>query len=183
MGEYAVFVPDVAEFAEKLLQLVTAAVNVADDVEGTVLLFFVVPHLCADDLDVFKLFGAADDVDEAETLFFQTADAFAHGSALAVKHPFGHLPVGALFSPLHDERFGQVQHDSRSVNVVFPGKLDDFPAVTLLDVGRVHHRQPEIGKPLPSGVIQQVKGVRGHVLAVFVVAHHSPEEVGGKHFC
>ena len=181
VDERPVFVADVAQSEKQLFQLVAAAVNVPDDVEGSVLVLFVVPHLCADNLGVFELFGAADHVDKAEALFFQAVDALAHSGIMAVKHPFGKRSVGAFPAALQNERFRHVYDDRRGVNVHALRKFDDLFAGSPLNVGRVHDGQLKVGQPLFGGVVQQVERVGGCFLAVFVVADHSPEEVGGQH--
>ena len=79
----------VAELREQRLQLVVAAVDVADDVERAHLLLAVGPQRRADDLD--RVVGR-DDVREAEALLLQVAQRAAQVACLAaddVRAKFG----------------------------------------------------------------------------------------------
>jgi len=64
----------VAEHAEQLLELVGAAVDVADDVEGAVLSLLVVPKRSARDRRSLHVLRRVEDVDLTEALPLQTAE-------------------------------------------------------------------------------------------------------------
>lgn len=171
----------IAEFLKEHFQLVAAAVNVADDVEGTVFLPLVVPEFRADDLGGFRLFRGIEDKDKTKALPFQTPDAPPHLPAVLPDDPIGKISVGTGFVALRKQLFGHVENDRHGVDVLLPREIDDLFPRALLDVGRVDDGQFSVGQALARRVEQEVEGVARNALIVFVVADHPPEKVGGQH--
>ncbi len=137
----------VAERREQLLQLVGAAVDVADDVERPVEVLLVVPERLALDLDAVDVLGL-EHPDVAEALAPETLDRALEVQPLAAQDvrpelAVGPLPVALLADPLRD-----VEHDRDRQHVVLARERDERLPRVLLDVRGVDDRQPAGGEPL-----------------------------------
>jgi hypothetical protein len=171
----------VAELAEQLLQLLPAAVHVADDVERALLVAQVVEQPAAGDPSGCDLVGRAQHVHPAEALAGQPAQPAAQLVALAAQHVRAELPVrsGGVAVGAHPLR--QVEHDRDGQHVVRAGQLDQLAAVVRLHVRGVDDGQPAGGQPLAHDVVQQLERLRGGGLVVLVVGDHPAAGVAGDH--
>jgi len=170
----------VAERREQLLQLVGAAVDVADDVERPGELALVVPQRLALDLGVVDLVGKQHP-DVVEALLAQAGQRAAERLALPAEHMRAELPVRSRgVAPLAD-RLGDIEHDRDRQQVMTPGELDEWLARLGLDVGRVDDREPAGLEALAGDVVERVERRLGRRLVVLVVGDQAAEGVGRQH--
>jgi hypothetical protein len=169
----------VAQGGEQLLQLLPAAVDVADDVEGAGELALVGPGALAFDDGGVDLLHALEDVDLAEPLLAQVLDALAQVAALAGDHVVAEVAVGAGPVAQAGHGLGHVQDDGGGQHVVGLGHGQEFGAGLALHVGGVHHGQQAAAQPDVHDGVQQGEGVRAGGLVVLVVADQAAAVVGG----
>ena len=170
----------VAQLCQQLGQLVEAAVDVADDVEGAVLFPLVVPHLRADDLSRVHLVHAVQHVNKAEALLLETVDAAPKVVGMPADHMLRELPLRAGGVALLQDRFGNVEHDGHAVAVLLLCQVQDLLTGNLLQMGGVDDGQLHGVQALFCDVVQGVKGRGGAFLVVLIVGDQPPEEIGGK---
>ena len=101
----------VAELAQQLVELVVAAVDVADDVERAVLGAAVGPQRRALDLGRLDLLGDAQHADAAEALALQALQRAAQLRALLADDVRAEVAVRPRAVALLADRLGQVEHD------------------------------------------------------------------------
>ena len=170
-----------AEGGEQVHQLVVAAVDVADDVEGAALAAPVRPQRLALDGGGFRFFRAAEDGDRVESLPPEAAQGAAQGAALPAHHLGGDVAVGALLVAPLAELGRQVEDDGRGEEVELAGQGDQPGAVLGLHARRVDHGEPAAGEPFRGDVVKEVEGVAGDRQVVLVVGHEAAAVVGGDH--
>src|SRR5262249_42556982 len=143
----------VAQPVEQLLQLVEAAVHVADDVERANLAAPVGPDGYA--LDARGVDGGdrAEGVDVAEALALQPAEALAQVAQVRADHARADVAVGAGAVVRDAGGLTQVEDDRHRQYVVLAGDADQMRAVLRLDVGRIHHAQLAAGEAHAEDVV------------------------------
>ena len=159
---------------EQLLQLVAAAVDIADDVERAVLVPLVVPERHSLDDRRLDLLGRLQHEDVPEPLPLEPPSDrrscdFWLRTTCGPKSRSARPAVALLTDPL-----GQVEHDRHRQAVVLPGQFHQRLAGLGLDVGGVNHREPPQGQPLPGDEPEHLEGVVRDRLVVLVVARPSP---------
>ena len=171
----------VAQVGQQLLELGPAAVDVADDVERAVVVAPVVVLLLVHDRGGLDLVDAVEDVDLAEPLPGQPAQAASQVCALPPDHCRVHGAIAAGGVALDGDALGDVEDDGHRQDVVVAGELDERGAVLALDVGRVDDGQPTRAQPGGGDVVQQSEGGRRRGLVVLVVGHHPAAGVARQH--
>jgi hypothetical protein len=160
----------VTQLTQQGLQFVAAAVNVSDDVDGAVLVAFVVVERHALDPCGFHFLWALQHEDVPKALFGQTTQGPAQLGLLLANHVAAEVALVTEPIPLLTDLLGQVQHDGDRKAVVLPGEGDERLARFRLHVGRLDDRQAAQGQPLPGDEVQDLEGVVRHGLIVFLVA-------------
>ena len=165
----------VAERGEQRLQLLVAAVDVADDVERA-LSCSRLAHSGARTISTSSL--GLDDVREAEALLLQVAQRAAQVPCLAADDVRAEGAVRTRGVARLAGRLGRVDDDRGREQVVLAGDPHERLAGLLLDVGGVDDRQPAAGEPPGRDLVQHRERVLGRVLVVGVVGHERAAEVG-----
>ena len=160
-----------------------AAVDVADDVEGSVVGAPVGPRRLALDLGRLDLLGAAEDEDTAKPLAVEPPERALQLRELLTNHARAEVPIGPARVAFYAQPFRQVEHDRHGQDVMRPGELDEGPAGLPLDVRGVDDRDPSKTEPLAGDEVQGVERVLRDRLVVLVVGHQAAELVGGEHLC
>ena len=170
---------DVAEQAQQRLQLVGAAVDIADDVERPAVVALVAPQAHALEGGGVDGVGAFEAVDVGEALALQAAQRAAQLGALLPHDVRAEIAPGVV--PLLAGLLGHVQHDGHGQGVEAPGQLDERLAGLGLHIGGVDDREFAASQPLGSDEMQRLESVPGRALVGLVVADHGAEGVGRKH--
>ena len=179
-GESTLFLGDLPpQVSEQLQELVEAAVDVADDVEGAALVAQVVVEAGA--LDSLHLVGAAQDLDDAEALGGQAADGAPHRGALGADDVRRHDALAASGVVGLAEALRDIQDDRRGEDVKLPGQGHQGLAQLRADVGGVHDGEQAPLQALAHDEVQHLKGGGGGGLVVGVVADQAAAEVRGHH--
>nr|BFE54005.1 hypothetical protein GCM10017745_74320 [Saccharothrix mutabilis subsp. capreolus] len=170
----------VAQLAQQVLQLLAAAVHVADHVERPGLVAQVVEQPLGDDRRLVHFGLAAQHVDLLEALLAEELQRLAQRGPVPAHDVRAEVAVrpGRVARQAH--LFGQVEHDRHRQHVVLARDLHQLRAVGPLHVGRVHHGGPPGGEPLARHVVQHVERVAGGRLVVLVVGHQAAEVVAGQ---
>jgi hypothetical protein len=172
----------VTQLTEQRFQFLAAAVNVPDDVEGTVLMALVVVERHSFDVCRLHFLWAFQHEDVPEALFGESTEGPAQlrmllANYMRAKCTFISQPI-ALVADL----FRHVQHDSDRKAMVLPGEGDERLASFRLHVGRVDDRQPAQRQSFRGDEVQDLEGVVRHRLIVFLVADHRTAGVRRQHF-
>lgn len=171
----------IAQPAEQGLQLGTAAVDVADDVERAGQMAQIVEPPLRDDLGGLHLLLAPQDVHLAEALALQVPQRTAQFTLVALDDPAWQPgPVGARRIACGADLLGDVQDDRHGEYVVLPGQPHQLGTRLRLHIGGVHDRQPPGGQPLARDEVQHLERFTARALIVLVVADQPPAEVGGE---
>jgi hypothetical protein len=168
-----------AEPGEQRAQLGRAAVDVPDDVEGSVDLPAVVPGPLAHNLDGVDLVGPPQHVDPAEALLAEAPKRPLKVAMLAGDDVAAEVAVGPEGVSLDGDRLGDVDDDGVDENVVALRELDQCGAGRLLDVGRVDDCEQTAAQSSAHDVVEDVEGVRSGRLVVLVVRDQAAAEVAG----
>jgi hypothetical protein len=171
----------VAELGEQLLELVVAAVNVADDVERPALLLAVVPERRARDRRRLDLLRRAEHVHLPEALLAEPAQRAAELARLVADHVRAEVAVGPAAVAVLTEPLRQVEDDCDRQEVVLARERDERRAVLALDVGRVDDREPTGLHSLGGDVVEELEGRLGRRLVILVVGDEAAAEVGREH--
>ena len=171
----------VAELDQQRLELAPATVDVADDVEGAVLVLEVVEELLAHDDGVGDVLLRAQDVDLAEAFLAEVLERAAELVPLAPYDGVAEVPVGPGGVAVQADPLRQVEHDGDRQDVVVTGEGDELPTGLRRHVGRVDDGQAAGGQPLAGDVVQDVEGRSAGCLVVLVVGHQTAAEVAGQH--
>ena len=171
----------VAQRPEQQHQLVQAAVDIADHVEGAVFLAEIVEQLVAADHRVVYFIRGGKHVHPGETLPAQGTQRLLQGPVLAVDHRRRHCSraTRGIAFKAHLDR--QVQDDGRDERVLRLRNLHQLLPGGLLHVGGVNHREQAGLEALGGHEAQRLEGRRCHRLVARVVPDQSAERVAGKH--
>jgi hypothetical protein len=157
-------------------------VDIADNVEGTVLVAFVVVQWHSLDRGGIDLFGALQHEDVPEALFGEAPQRPPQLGLLLADHVEAEATLVAEPIALVADPLGQVQHDGDRKAVVLSGECDERLARFWLHVGRVDDRQAAQRQPLRGDEVQDLKGIVRHRLIVLVVADRRSAGVRRQHF-
>jgi hypothetical protein len=159
----------VAELTEKPRQLLAAAMDVPDDVEGTVLVLEVVPERLPFDSGPVDFLGRGEDEDVPESLVLQVSERAAQGLRVLPRHVRSEWPLGPVLVSVVAQSLRQVQYDGHGQAVVLPGQGHNRLPGLGLDVRCVDDGELSGRQALAGDVVQNVEGVVRGRLAVLVV--------------
>ena len=168
----------VAQLFQQGHGLVAAAVDVADDVEGTVLLAPVIPKALALDNGAGHVVHRLEYGDVPETFALQAAHGLVQGLDLRADDVRPEVTVGACGVPFVVDALRQIENDRGRQHVVLAGQGDQALAILGTHVGGVDDGQPTRRQALGRNEVQDVERVLGDGLVVLVVAHQASAEVG-----
>jgi hypothetical protein len=129
----------VAQLREERLQLVGAAVHVADDVERAILVPHIGPQALARDLDAVDRLDRAQLVHVAETLLVDAADVAPQARHVVAHHVRAVLAVGPPRIAFAADVLAWIEHDGDGQRVVFLGDAHELCPVLLAHIGGVNH--------------------------------------------
>jgi hypothetical protein len=172
----------VAEASEETEQLVVAAVDVADDIEGAVFVLAVVPEGLALDGSALDLFGRGEDMDVAEAFAFEAAQGAAELLDVLMDDVRAEGTVGAAVVALGAEAFGEIENDGDGEDMVGAGEGDERLACFGLDVGGVDDGEAAGAEAFGGDEVEDLEGVGGGGLVVLVVGDEAAAVVGGEDF-
>ena len=171
----------VPERRQQHLQFAAAAVDVADHVERSGAVAQVRPHRHQDDVGVVDGRRSAQDVDDAEALPPQPAEAAAQLLRVPTDDLRPEVTVGPAVVAPHALLDGDVEHDRHREDVVGAGQLHQFGPGVLGHVGRVDDGGQPAAQPDPGDVVEGVEGVVRGGLVVLVVRDEPAVVVAGQH--
>ena len=167
----------IAELAEQDLELVGAAVHVADDVERPFDVARVGPQpgtLHGGSIDLLR---RAQLVDVAESLLVEAIDVAFERAQLVADDVRAELAVGAQLVALMRDLLARVDDDGDGHRMVALGQPDQLRAVLLAHVGRVDDDQPAALQARLGDIMDELEGVVGRVVAVLVVVNEAARGV------
>jgi len=169
----------VAEDTEELAQLGGAPVDVADDVEGAVVVAPVVPGALALDGRRLDLVDAVEHRHAVEALAPEPPKRAAQLGGLA---PHDVRAEGAVIAPgvaLDADLWRDVEHDRGGEHVVVLGQADQLASSLGLHARRVDDRKPASLEALAGDEVKHLERSRRRGLVVLVVADEPAAEVRG----
>lgn len=152
--------------------------DVTDDVEGPVLVTFVVPQWYALEGGRFDLFGARQEVNVPEPLALERLQRTAELTLLLSDNSGAEVAVWAGLIARHTELGRYVQDDGDRDRVVLTGQGNERLARILLHVGRVHDREQTAAQTRAHDVVQHIEGVVRRRLVILVVGDEPAAVVG-----
>jgi hypothetical protein len=167
----------VAELGEQGDELVGAAVDVADEVEGSVLVATVGPPSFTFDRGGVDLLGTLEDEHSAKALALEPLDRLAELLVLAAQRVRREVAVGAVGVACGADLLGDVEHDGHGQYVVRAGESDQRRSGIALDAGCVDDGESTGFESLAGDVAHNVEGGRRGGLVVFVVSDEKATEV------
>lgn len=177
---------EVADFVSERLQqrdqLVVAAVDVADQIERSVLVLAIVVERLAHDLRRFDVLDRLQDIRVAEPFASEVAERAAQRRGPAAHDVRPELAIGTRRIALVADLLRHVEHDRDRQDVVRARDLEQLLAAALLDVRGVDDGEPALREPFARDVVQHVERFVRRGLVVFVVGHEPAAEVRRKHF-
>ncbi len=172
----------VAEGGEQLVELLAAAVHVADHVEGSVIAAAIVPHPFAHDGGAIDFLRRAQQVDTAEAFRLQVAERTSQLPGLLRYHVRSEGTIGARAVAFLAQLHGHVEYDGNREHVVLARERDERLPRLGLHVGGVDHGEEAAFESLRDDVVQQLERRTGGRLVVLVVGYESAAVVRGEHF-
>src|SRR5579872_2299366 len=171
MAQAGLRVVHIAEQGQQLAQLVVAAVDVANDVEGVGVGAAVGEERHALDAHRLYLLRRIEDDNLAEAFALEAAQPPAELLHMVAHHLWAELAVRAGGVALDAEALVHVEDDGDGQHVVLAGDVNERGAVLRLDIGGVHHGEAAQGEPQRGDVVQSVEGGGRDGLVVGVVTH------------
>jgi hypothetical protein len=168
----------VTEPCEQRLQLVAAAVDVADEIERAMLVALVVPQRHALDGRRVDLLGARQLVDVAKPFAAQAPHGTPKLVELLANDVRSEVALGAVPIPIMTEPLRHVEHDRKGETVMLPCDRHQRRPRLGLDVGRIDNGEPAEREAFADDVVEQLEGVARGGLIVLVVADHAAASVG-----
>jgi hypothetical protein len=163
----------VAEPSEQFLMFVAADVEIANDVERTVLYPPVVPERNALEVHRFNLLGSLHHEDVSKPLVADSAERPPHLRGLVADVVRTEGSIGPVSAPILAEPFGHIEHDNHGQSTVLPRQFHLWLAGLGLNIGSVDDRQSTQGQQLPCDEPEHFEGVLRHGLIVLVVTYSS----------
>jgi hypothetical protein len=167
----------VAELFQQGLELVEAAVDVADDVERTVLGPAVVPEGLTLEGRRFDVLERREYEHVTEALPLELAKGPSELLHLLAHDVGSEGAVRPVLVPLAADLLGQVEHDGDGERVKLPRQGDERLAGLGLHVCGIDHREQSAGEPLPGDEVEQVEGIARGRLVVVVVRHEAATRI------
>jgi hypothetical protein len=171
----------VAELGKEALELIAAAVDVADDVERSVLVGTVVPQAGSADRRLVDPLRRVEHVDLPEPLLAHPSQAAMELAHLVADHMGPEVAIGTGSIALLAQALRKVEHDRYREEVVFAREPHELGAVLAPDVRSIDDRQPPAGHPLASDEMEDLESIVSGALVVLVVGHESPAAIRGQH--
>ena len=85
--------------------------------------------------------------------------------------------------PLPEHALRQIQDDHGRMHILCFRQRDHFLTVTSLQIGSIDDRCPPVLQPLLHRVMQELKGILGYALFIFIIAYHAPKQIGRQDLC
>ena len=155
--------------------------DIADDVERSMLLFEVIPHRASRNRRGINLLGRAQHMNCAEAFAFQCAHGAAQLLDLSTDHlrakiPIVPVPVARLAHP-----FRQVEDDRHRQHVLRAGQFHQRFSGLGLYAGSVYDGESTRSQPLGGDVVQHIEGVLGRLLTILIVRDKTTAIIRREH--
>lgn len=161
----------IAELGQKSLEFIGAAVNVADDVEGTVVIALVCPKGLTRDYGGFDSLDAGKLPDLTETLALKATETPAHFR----QHPLHHLPAEGAVRPrlvaLVANVATGIEHNGDRQGAPLASQFDPTLAIRGADIGGVDNGELPVFQPRAGDLAYQVERIAGDALIGFTVGN------------
>src|SRR5579872_2098290 len=167
----------------QFLQLVEAAMHVADYVEWPVLFATIRPHRLALDLQSVQFLRRLEDVDSPEALPFESTKRSAQLLCLIAHDMRTEIAVRSVPIPCLAELFWEVEHNRDRQHVKLASQCDERLPRVRLDVSRVDDRQPPRRKSLAGDEVEYLERLLSCGLIVLVIRYQSATVVGRQNLC
>ena len=168
----------IAKVLQERVQFVTAAVHIADNVERSMLMLAVAPDRLALHHRSLNLFWRGQDKDMAKSFTLKMAQRTPQLLAL-VAHDV--RPKGALRTlavALLTELLRQIEHDGYWQAVILTRQRHERLARLRLHIRGIHDREAPSRQALGSNAAQNLKGVPGGCLIVFIIGDQTAADIG-----
>ena len=172
----------VPQLLQQLLQLAPTAVNIADDVERTVITFAIAPKRLPFDGQRFDCLGRIQNVDVTEALAVEPSERAAHLLHMLADHVIREITIGPRGIALGADSLRNVEHDRYRYAVILASERDQRLARLGLHIGRVNYRETPCLQPLGGDEVQHLECLDRRRLIVLVVAYKSSTKVRRKDF-
>jgi hypothetical protein len=153
----------IAELGQKSLELIGAAMNVADDVEGTMIIALVCPEGLTRDYGGFDALDTGKLPDRTETLALKATETSAHFR----HHPLHHLHSKSAVRPrlvtLDANVDTGIKHNGDGQGVPLPSQRDPALTIRRAHIGGVDNSQLPVFQPLAGDLAYQVERIAGDV--------------------
>src|SRR5262245_13652769 len=173
----------VSELLQQRFELIAAAVDIADDVERTVLGLAVVPEWLTREDGGVDFFLRLQHVNVTEAFAAETAQRTVELALLVANNVRPKIAVWPRAIPVVADSLGKIQNNGDGQHVVFARQRDQRLPRLGLNVGRVDDRQASTNEPARSNKVQCGEGIIRRGLVVLVVRHECPESVRRQHLC
>ncbi len=168
----------IAEFGQKSLELVGAAMDVADNVKRAVVIALICPEGLTRYRGGFDAVDAGKFPDLTETLALKSAETSAHFR----HHPLHHLPSeGAVRPPLValDANLDtRIEYNGDRQGMPSPSEFDPALPIGRAHIGGVDDSYLPVLEPLANDLAHQVERIAGHALIGFVIGNQSAAIIG-----
>jgi hypothetical protein len=171
----------VPQLAQEQHELVVAAMNVADDVERSVIITPIGPRPLSLDLDGLDLFRCPEDEHTPKALAAEPLQGALELGTLSSHDVRPEVPIGPRGVAIQAEPLRHVEDDGDREHVVGASEPDERSTSLALYVRSVDDREPAGGEPLARDEVQGIEGVLRRRLVVLVVGNETPERVRGEH--
>src|SRR5207247_11191226 len=122
-------------------------VNVAEEVEGPVVGFPVIPERLALDLDRVDVLRRLENEDVPEALLLKIPLRALHLARLLADHVRTEVPLRPVTIALLAQPLGQVENDRDRQDMILSGERDEGLPRLGLHIGRVHDRELAAREP------------------------------------
>jgi hypothetical protein len=168
----------VAQPLEQRLEFGSASMDVANDVEGSMIASPIIPERLAFDGRLLNLLRGRQYEDVSETLWLQGAERATQLLGLLPDDMRTEIAVRPFFVAFLANPLGQVEHDRDRQAVILARKGHEGLPRLGLHIGCIDNSELTRRKTLRTDEVQQFERIVGRGLAVFVVANQPTAEVG-----
>ncbi|RFC52734.1 MAG: hypothetical protein DVB22_000317 [Verrucomicrobia bacterium] len=172
----------VAEIPEERDEFIVAAMDIADDVERTVVVAPVVPERLALDDGGVDFFRRLEDMNGPEALTLEPAERTFELLRLLPDDMCAEVAVGPNLVAVLGDALGEVEHDGDGKAVKLACELHERFAGIRLDIGGIDHDELACGKPFPRDEVEHFEGVAGGGLRVLVIGDEPAAIIRGEDF-
>jgi hypothetical protein len=155
--------------------------DVADDVEWTMLLPLVVVQRHALHRDGFNFLGRVEHKNVAKALFGKATQIPAQLRLLLANNVRAEVSLVTVPVSLLTNLLRQVEDNRDRQAMILSGKIDEWLASFGLHIGRVNDGQSTQGEPLSRDEVKYREGSVRDGLIVFLVADHGAASVGRQY--